>query len=493
MAKQSTFITRNTLNDSEIQALRCLMNDALSILDSKKGATRRNTGNQDENLLNALRNKRDNSPPRDPPALSYENINPATIVEDFSKCQHELTVLKTENAHLKSELELVKAKFQSSELLVNKLKTHVEELIRTNKLLRGEGFDDIKQEIQHDSLVEDFGDADVSIGEQTQPNVLSELTQFSNPEYPDDAEEEDDLYEDPRFQTQLSNNLSSQLKSSPVKQPSSPVKIKEEHDTLNEDIENIDPSSVKRTFFQSPPKKRKRILITSSQEPIPHNIQQPFVLIDLSINPKTTLEWYPEDFKLVSGYDKIDNNYGQTIEKIPPNTQMYYKLQLDFIHDISTRKFNKLLDSQMEDSPFQHQKVNKRIPKWLITPPTTPEINLLDKRVLNEFKFEVNETNLKEYIHYYADITRTKRVKRWSIDQRPLEWSKSEFPSTQEHDQINALWDIKCQRLARLRLYHACFLVDEQSQQTGMWKFRDDKLNELVRQGQFVVDFNLFI
>lgn len=496
---QMTFgSSASVLREDDVDDLRGLLKAAVGILDKRKvpGIKLERKRNDAEDLIEKLKNKRDIPDPKmTDNGPSFENINPSTIVSDFNECKLELQKVKIENEQLKSELELSFKKLDNSSMLITQLKKVIEDLAETNKSLKNElknkgdtkTLVEVKQESQQDETQRRYDD-EINIG-----SVLSEITQL-----------EDD-YQDPMFQTQQSNTHSS-----PMKNSSPPNNNIKKINDLNsspsrrdvklevDGVSTIGDSNgvLKRrnsNFKPSSPTKRRLLLNIKESNMMDLNVEPGVTTplkIDLSKNPKTKGPWYPEDFQLVNGYDKIDDNYGQSLDQIPKNTRWYYENQLEYIREISMRKFNQITLGSQHKEKFQF--IPTKLPcTELITPEQTSK-NLLNPHILNEFKFEINEFNLIDYQRYYNDITRTKKVKRWNIDETPPEWYRSEFLNTQDQIKRNEKRDKQSQRKALLRLFHSCFLI-ENKVQCGMWKFKDSKLNALVSSGEFQIDLNLFI
>lgn len=498
---QMTFsTTMGSLANEDVNLLKNLLHSAMDILDKPVGTTstklEKECNDNTEDIIEKLKNKRDvnSSVVMESDGPSFENIDPSTIVSDFNDCKNELQKVKRENTQLKADLELSTTKFLNSQLLITQLKKVMDDMVKTNKALKNQVIHAVEQTTVVPSIKQEpiLNNEEPILSEDEEINiksVLSEVTQL-----------EDD-YQDPMFQTQLSNT-----NSSPLKPESSPFRTKSEHVinyvSVPSPSKSKSPGKLKLesddTVFSSPTEVSKRR--ASNIEPkslskrrLLFNLSKTHdTRINLSKNPKTSGPWYPEDFQLVKGYDKIDDNYGQPLDRIPSNTRFYYENQLEFIKELTMKKFNKITFGSQILEKFQFIPTQQSLHSQLITPVQNPERNLLNPHILNEFKFEINETNLVDYKRYYDDITKTNKVKRWIIDETPADWFRSEFPNTQDQIIRNEKRDLQSQRKALLRLFHSCFLV-KNGVQCGMWKFRDAKLNELVSNENFQIDLNLFV
>lgn len=381
----------------------------------------------------------------------YMTLN--MLKSEYRRQKEQIELLKMENVKLRTELQAERDHNMRNDALAFQVKQQVETSSQKIQENREEISSIVKQEPETESQ-----------GFVMPASVLSEHTQL-----------EDD-YQDPMFQTQQSNLNSSPTKngSSPVKR-SSPLKSSPRQVKVYEDSRN-NFSDDHTPLFSS--NLKGRLLVDMSK-----------VLTDMTTNPIADRPWYPEDFELVPGFERIDDNYGQSLDNIPSNTRFYYENQLAYIQELATHKFHKIALGMQDNTKFPHNVL--RSPRHYVTPPQDPLLNLQDARIANEFKFEVNETNLHEYMRLYADITRTRKVKRWCIDHTPGEWHRSEFPSTQEQALRNARGEAQAQRRALLRLFHACYLIKD-GVHCGMWRFKNSKLNEFACGGQFHIDVSVF-
>ncbi|GME86126.1 unnamed protein product [[Candida] boidinii] len=259
--------------------------------------------------------------------------------------------------------------------------------------------------------------------------------------------------------------------------------------------------------------------------------------IDLTINPIYNRNWYPEDFK-VNPVVNFNKNYAFQANKITlksahPSIRLLHDYEKNFIQNQQLSKFNKLsginkfVDHNNENSDHKQQgrliidKDTNAIS--LVSDANTDDSNNLkniEKALFNErihpiFKYQKSAINnmttttsptSTESTNKIMNLkVSTKTTKLWERPDSPPGFSRSDFPTTQERAN-DRLKSEKLETIKALkRLFHAVYMVEPMKNkpnannnnnnkyiQAGKFIFKNELLNECIRNDNFTIDESIF-
>lgn len=208
--------------------------------------------------------------------------------------------------------------------------------------------------------------------------------------------------------------------------------------------------------------------------------------LDLSRNPNMKRQWYPEDFIKNPDYEKYVTDRSVNITSLPEHIANHYRRQINYIRSVATEKFDNISgDGKVQTLEKRHE--NDRY----MTPLQDIGRNYAIECIPPFYKYEINKSNLSQYLKLYPNILRTNKVRNWDLDDTNVHDVCSDFLLTQEVKSRNNESKERAHIKALGMLFQACFVV-ENGKQLGRYVFRDNKLNENVCKSEFTIDTEIF-